>query len=239
VPTTALPALKSAVVAPFAAFAETMKMLARSESSCGLGALVFTRIVWSSTFLTDSMPRVNCAKELGELGTLGTRSMVKITSSAVNGLPSWNTTPGRSLSSQVVLSTSFHEVASAGRISSLSPYSTSLSKKYCIDELVGKAAKKCGSSVLSSSLVPSVRFWAGAAVAASATSAAARKRFVIMFSILLVLPLCPTPASPSAPSCSNPTATPRSPRARSSPPTTSPRARRCVPTGKASIRAAR
>src|SRR5512141_1154281 len=146
----ALPELKSAVVAPFATLAETTKMVARSERSCGLGALVLTTMVRSSTFCTDSMPRVNWAKELGELGTLGTRSMVKITSSAVKGVPSWKVTPGRSLNSHVRLSTSFQEVASDGTTCSLSSYSTSLSKKYCIDELVGKAAKKCGSSVLSS-----------------------------------------------------------------------------------------
>src|SRR5688572_27893862 len=179
VPTTALPELKSAVVAPFAAFACTMKMLAKSESSCGFGALVFTRMVWSSTFFTDSMPRVNWAKELGELGTLGTRSMVKITSSAVKGVPSWNFTFWRSLNSHVVSSTSFHEVASAGLTASLSSYSVSLSKKYCSEEFGAKEAKKCGSRVFSSSLLPSVRFWA-CADAARAKRSAGRNRLLIV-----------------------------------------------------------
>src|SRR5687768_2733464 len=178
VPTTALPELKSAVVAPFAAFACTMKMLAKSEVSCGFGALVFTTIVWSSTFLTDSMPRVNWANELGELGTLGTRSMVKITSSAVKGVPSWNLTPFLSLNSQVVSSTSFHDSASAGRTLSLSSYSVSLSKKYCSDEFGAKEAKKCGSSVLSSSLLPRVRVCA-CAVAARAKRSAGRSRLLM------------------------------------------------------------
>jgi hypothetical protein len=51
---------------------------------------------------------------LGEFGTLGTRSMVKITSSAVSGVPSWNFTPGRSVNSHVVSLTFFHAVARPG-----------------------------------------------------------------------------------------------------------------------------
>ena len=38
-------------------------------------------------------------KEPGELAIVGMRSTVKAKSSAVNGRPSWNTTPGRSLNS--------------------------------------------------------------------------------------------------------------------------------------------
>src|SRR5688572_21305457 len=152
-----------------------MKMLAKSDSSCGLGALVFTRMVWSSTFFTDSMPRVNWAKELGELGTLGTRSMVKITSSAVKGVPSWNFTPWRSLNSQVVSSISLQEVANAGRTLSLSSYSVSLSKKYCSEELGANEAKKCGSRVFSSSLLPSVSVCACARPAARAVAARMRR----------------------------------------------------------------
>ncbi len=43
-----------------------------------------------------------------------TRSNVALTSRAVNGLPSWNFTFGRSLTSQVVSSRVFHETARLG-----------------------------------------------------------------------------------------------------------------------------
>src|SRR5688500_7326403 len=130
------------------------------------------------------MQRVNWAKELGELGTLGTRSMVKITSSAVNAVPSWNFTPWRSLNSHVVSSTSFQEVARAGLTFSLSSYSVSLSKKYCSEELGAKEAKKWGSSVLSSSLLPRVRVCACAAVARAKRSAGRRRRVMDNVSLL-------------------------------------------------------
>ena len=123
----AFPELKSAVVAPFAVLAEMIQTLARSLGSIGLGALVRITIVWSSTRVTFSMPRVNCEKEFGELGTLGTRSMVNSTSSAVKGDPSWNTTPLRSLNSQVRSSCSFHDWASAGATRSFSSRTVSLS----------------------------------------------------------------------------------------------------------------
>ena len=42
------------------------------------------------------------------------RSSVALTSSAVNGAPSWNLSPGRSVNSQVVSLTVFQEVARPG-----------------------------------------------------------------------------------------------------------------------------
>ena len=43
-----------------------------------------------------------------------TRSNVALTSLAVNGVPSWNFTPWRSLTSHVVSSSAFHEIARLG-----------------------------------------------------------------------------------------------------------------------------
>ena len=50
----------------------------------------------------------------GEFGTLGARLKVQSTSSAVNGDPSWNVTPLRSLNSQVVSSIAFQLSARPG-----------------------------------------------------------------------------------------------------------------------------
>ena len=92
-PTAALPLLKSCVVTPLPTEAEMISTLARSMGSPGCTATVFMCNVWLSILMIRSTLRVNCENELGELGTLGTRSQVKITSSAVKGAPLWNTTP--------------------------------------------------------------------------------------------------------------------------------------------------
>ena len=88
VPTAALIELKSAVVAPFAIFAGTMNTRANSNASFGFGDFVLMTSVSSPCFVMLAMPRTNCAKEFGELGTFGTRSYVAITSSALKALPS-------------------------------------------------------------------------------------------------------------------------------------------------------
>ena len=47
------------------------------------------------------MDRTAPLKGAGLLGTLGARASENTTSSALNGVPSWKRTPGRSLISQV------------------------------------------------------------------------------------------------------------------------------------------
>ena len=80
--------LKSAVVALFATFAGTINTRPNSNASFGFGVLVLMMSVSSFCLVMLAMPRTNCANEFGELGTLGTRSKVAITSSALNSLPS-------------------------------------------------------------------------------------------------------------------------------------------------------
>src|SRR5215475_2958071 len=86
------------------------------------GSLVVSSTVRSSIFLADTSDGMrdavrptwagsNCAASL-----FRTLSTVHTTASAVNGEPSWNLTPGRSLNVHFVLSASltFHSVASPG-----------------------------------------------------------------------------------------------------------------------------
>ncbi len=71
-------------------------------------------MVYGSTIFVSTMGFTNVAIEEGLLGTLGTRLYVATTSSAENGVPSWNFTFLRSLNSHVRSSTARHEVASPG-----------------------------------------------------------------------------------------------------------------------------
>jgi len=71
-------------------------------------------MVCGSTISIARIGRVKMAKEDGLFGTLGTRSRVKATSSAVNSLPLWKRTPGRSLNSHTLGSTARHSVAKPG-----------------------------------------------------------------------------------------------------------------------------
>src|SRR5437764_1677665 len=91
-----------------------MYTLARSlgRRTCGVAGL--NMIVCGSTTFVSTMGFTNVAKEEGLFGTLGAREYVKTTSSAVNGDPSWNFTPLRSLNSHVRSSIAFQDVASAG-----------------------------------------------------------------------------------------------------------------------------
>ncbi|MNZ98433.1 hypothetical protein D3C78_1177160 [compost metagenome] len=98
---------------PDAAFFDMMGNCARFTSRLGAACLVVMRTVMGSTasvFSTD--PRYS-VKGDGLLGTLGTRSYVNTTSSAVNGVPSENFTLGRSLNVQTLPST-VQDSASAG-----------------------------------------------------------------------------------------------------------------------------
>ncbi len=78
----------------------------------GSGFLVTMRTVVGFTAVTDSMV-ANPAVTTVLPGTRF-RSIVARTSSAVSGEPSWNFTPGRSVNSQVVSLSAFHEVARPG-----------------------------------------------------------------------------------------------------------------------------
>ena len=61
---------------------------------------------------------------MSELSALA-RSKLKMTSSAVNGVPSWNLTSLRSVNRQTVGAVCFHEVARIGISSSFLPRPTS------------------------------------------------------------------------------------------------------------------
>ena len=96
------------------------------ELSCsgriGLGAAVVIRTVWSSTASTAV---------IGEMAVLKSevldvaRLTLKMTSSLVNGVPSWNRTPWRRSNCQVVAPVSCHATASEGSISERELKSTS------------------------------------------------------------------------------------------------------------------
>src|SRR5260221_10898392 len=86
------------------------------------------------------------ASDEGLFGTFGTRLKVAMTSSAVKSEPSWNLTPLRSLTSQVVSSSAFQLSARPGFSVCFSSCFTSGSKK-CFDmPLFGERLWKCGSS---------------------------------------------------------------------------------------------
>ena len=89
---------------------------------------MWKRTVSGSTISTRLMARTYCAKDEGEFGTVGTRAMVKATSSAVKSCPLWNFTPGRSLNSQVVSSTGRQDRARPGRGRTLASVATSVPK---------------------------------------------------------------------------------------------------------------
>ena len=88
------------------------------------GAASTKSIVCSSTFLTAASPR--SANERCDVGPC-VRSIEKTASSAVNGEPSWNFTPRRSLKRQVVGLTICHDSASAGSSLNCSSRETRLS----------------------------------------------------------------------------------------------------------------
>jgi hypothetical protein len=71
------------------------------------GAMEYTTIVSATS-------RNKRLKVEGACGTAGARSSENLTSSAVKGVPSWKRTPVRSLTSQVVSSSAFHDVARLG-----------------------------------------------------------------------------------------------------------------------------
>ena len=70
--------------------------------------------------------------------TFGARSKLNSTSSAVNGVPSWNLTLRRSLNSQVVASIGFQDSARPGTGRWRSSWSTRRSKMCESSELFGE-----------------------------------------------------------------------------------------------------
>jgi hypothetical protein len=88
-------------------------VLVRLFTSRGLGPLVFTRTVRSSTLETLSMEV--SSPFMSEVGAMA-RWRENTTSSAVKGLPLWNLTPSRSLNSHTEGSSGRvrHEVANVG-----------------------------------------------------------------------------------------------------------------------------
>src|SRR6266702_2696379 len=85
---------------------------AMRTGTSGSGFLVTIRSVVGFTAWTlSSVANPDCTTVLP--GTM-LRSYTALTSSDVNGEPSWNFTSGRSVTSHVVSLTAFHDVASAG-----------------------------------------------------------------------------------------------------------------------------
>ena len=72
------------------------------------------RIVSGSTISIRATGLIAWLKLDGLFSTVGIRSKVKTMSSGVNGVPSLNITPGRSLNSQMRSSTAFQLSASSG-----------------------------------------------------------------------------------------------------------------------------
>jgi len=113
---------------------------------------------------------------------------VNTTSSAVNGDPSWNFTPSRSLNSQVVSSMGFQDTASPGRKRCFSSGMINRSKMTRAKALLGPRLWKCGSMEDGSDFKPIVSSPAALTVAGTAISAAARAA-TVSFRSLIVLPL--------------------------------------------------
>ena len=88
-----------------------MLIVAMCSSSIGLGPLVVNSTVRSSIFF--GMPDALAYARSCDVSERA-RSKLNTTSSAVNGVPSWNLTPGRSLKRHVVGFTVVHDSASAG-----------------------------------------------------------------------------------------------------------------------------
>ena len=113
-PFSVLLAVSCVVSAPLALdhFSLMMKRLVRLSGKIRFGPLVFTCTVRSSTALASS---IEDSRDLTWAFSPLARFSEKTTSRAVNGVPSWNLTLGRSLNSQTDGSeVIFHEVASVG-----------------------------------------------------------------------------------------------------------------------------
>ena len=86
---------------------------ARMRGNVAAGPLTCMRTVIGST--TSTVSTVPSSGATAEPSTVLARSMLIFTASASNGVPSWNVTPSRSLSSRAVSSsTHSHSVARPG-----------------------------------------------------------------------------------------------------------------------------
>ena len=91
-----------------------MLTLARSFGSSGCGRCVCRRIVCGSTTSARAIARVKVPKPPGLFGTLGARSSVNTTSSAVKSRPSCHFTPRRSRNSHTVSDSAVQDSARPG-----------------------------------------------------------------------------------------------------------------------------
>ena len=138
-PIAAVPALYCSVSAPVPAWREMIWIDASSTGSSGCGAAVWKRMVRGSTTSTRVMARISPEKVPGELRTVGTRSIVKATSSAVRSRPSCHFTPARRRNSHSVGSTARQDSASIGRSRACASVSTSRSNMCWVRLMLGEA----------------------------------------------------------------------------------------------------
>src|SRR5207249_2700129 len=94
-------------------FSDCMTSAVIRSTNSGYGPSVLKRAVWSSRTST-LLILTWLLRAVSFLSGSRTRSNDALTSRAVKGVPSWNLTPGRSLTSQVVSSRFFHAVARLG-----------------------------------------------------------------------------------------------------------------------------
>ncbi len=110
----------------------------RLAGSSGSGDCVLMTSVCSSGACTSAILRVMVPYEpLMVCGLLTIRHSEKMTSCAVKGWPLENFTPSRSLNSQVLSSSAFHEVASRGTSFMPASCPTSVSKMCAVIESLG------------------------------------------------------------------------------------------------------
>ena len=144
----------------------------------GTGRSLWKRSVWVSTTSMRVTGRIYWPKLAGLPGTLGARPMVKTTSSAVKGVPSWKVTPGRSLISHVVGATGCQLSAKPGEGRPLLSLITSGSKIWLVSAVLGERSWKCGSMAVKAPPVAMVS--AGWAVAVPAMASAERMMRMFM-----------------------------------------------------------
>ena len=158
----------------------------------GAGVWVRMRIVAGSMTSTARIARTAPPYPPGLFGTLGARAREKATSSDVSLLPSWNTTPGRRLNSQVVSSTDFQLSASHGMSMASGVRLVSRSKTCEATVALGAALKKCGSMDVAGAARPMRRSAAWAAETEARTANAVAQRCVLRCCVIVTsFPLRP------------------------------------------------
>ena len=123
-----------------------MKMRPTRSISSGVGWSVWMCSVCGSTTSVCLTDRTKLASGPGLFGTSRARLSENATSSPVNGVPSWNVTPSRSLTSQVSGSSSFHETARLGWMRSIESNSIMLSNMFSAVATSLPRSENCGSS---------------------------------------------------------------------------------------------